>query len=562
MNQDEVNALLRKKQQIRIERNTAIQAVLTKHFEKMHFVQSSGVNIAAQTSAIINNIRKTGLSLCAAKVDVMANRVAYRHGQSVNDINVVDEHSGGVENVENDNSQGNNKRDQSEHDSEEDKTRTDLEKNRALQTNTYSIPDNTFLSEDLRLLVTAMDNQLEEYCKVLQIPSNYSVKFKESLKECNHAPDQLAQQIKIIEDRSLENSKQYFDSLCDDAHKGGNARLVRSIAINVQSVEDSTRKLQADIAASRKEFLKMSHLNGLLEVAPHHSYEKVRNTFAHIRRLSQKKSDESNKQWMQFEKKCREKQFAEMRRTYAMYVGLSDPAVVQSANEEGIQSFESKLQEHRVRVNHKLKEFNNTVIKISDQNIDKLTNDADVLLSWRHKIIPWELQEQKDMEASLSTSVKAVEDKYSAVVEDLRDHQVQVLAQIDTLEIHRQKLSHLSHISARKQRSMRERSGKFPTKSPVKSRGRTVTSGSSSGSAKAHSLLMEDIPVPDNSLRLGTRTVDLGKMVSIDDDECVSLLSQMLHEVTPDAVMMKRLQLYVSHYTKLSNMQTNNTAKL
>jgi hypothetical protein len=555
MNQDEISALLRKKQQIRSTRDIAVMGMLKKHFDRMHFIQSSGVNMAAQTSAIINNIRKTGLSLSAANIDAIAETVADSRRYSDDEEEDGDGESANKHSVENNENKPSNLL--SEHNQRD--TESDIHVGKKITRRDTAEKDEeeeeeeeSFMSEDISLLVTAMENQLEEYCNVLVIPSNNSVKFKESLKECNHAADQLAQQIKIIEDRSLENSKLYFDSLSDDEHKGGTARLVRSIGINVQSVEDSTRKLQTDITTSRKEFLKMSHLNGLLEVAPHHSYEKVRDTFAHIRRVSQKKSDESNKQWLQFEKKCREKQFAQMRRTYEMYVGSSDPAVTQSASDEGIQSFESKLQEHRVHVNHKLKDFHNTVIEISDKNIDKITTDADVLLSWRNKIIPWELSEQREMEASLASSVAAVEDKYSAVVDDLRDHHTHVLGQIDALEFHRQKLSHLLKIPAKKQRSMRERSGKFP---PKQAGGRGGGGGSSG--VKPHSLVMEDMSVPDNSLRLGTRTVNFGKLVSIDDEECLSLLSQMLHEVTPDAIVMKRLQQYTAHYTKLSSMKAN-----
>jgi hypothetical protein len=412
-------------------------------------------------------------------------------------------------------------------------------------------------SEDITKLVSAMDSQLEEYSKVLMIPSNHSIKFKESLKECNHAADQLAQQIKIIEERSLETSKKYFDSLSDDEHKGGNARLVRSIEINVQSVEDSTRKLQADITASRKEFMKMSQLNGLLEVAPHHSYEKIRDSFAHIRRISQKKSDESNKQWLLFEKKCREKQLSEMRQMYDKYVGSSDPSVAHAASEEGIMSFESKLQEHRVKVNHRLKDFNNRVMEISDHNINKITRDSDVLLAWRHKIIPWELSEQNKMEDWLTSAVDTVEEQYIRAVEGLRDHHTQVIAQIDTLEFHRQKLVHISKLSSKKQRSMRERSLKLPLK-PTGSKSRNIFGDQhKAGISSQSQLIMEDIPAPENSMRLGTRLVNFGKLVSIDDEECVLLLSQLLHDASVDALVTKRLQQYTAHYTKLSHIQKN-----
>jgi hypothetical protein len=268
--------------------------------------------------------------------------------------------------------------------------------------------------------------------------------------------------------------------------------------------------------------------------------------------MSQKKSDESNKQWLQFEKKCREKQFAEMRGMYEKYVGSSDPAVVQAASEEGIQSFESKLQEHRVLVNQKLKEFSNTVVEISDRNIDKITSDADVLLSWRHKIIPWELREQRGMEAQLATSVSAVEDKYSAVVENLRAHHTQVLAQIDSLEFHRQKLKHLHKLPGHKHRSMREKYAVKLSKklSSVSSR---AGRGSSASSGAGSLLTMEDLSVPDSSLRLGTRVVHLGRLVAIDDEECLTLLGQMLHDVSADAIVTKRLQHYTAHYTRLAN---------
>lgn len=541
-----------------------MRAVLHKHFEKMNFIESSSVNMAAQTASIVNVIRKTNLTLSAANIDGLVDSVTNALRSS------DDEEEDGSD------SDAEEGRDENEHSNRMVKNNAKAMANKLAKTSSIHGEDkadmrekyehiigtdHTFTSDDIRKLVTALDGQVEEYSKVLMIPSTYSIKFKESLKECNHAADQLAQQVKIIEDRSLETSKQYFDSLSDDEHKGGTARLVRSIGINVQSVEDSTRKLQADITASRKEFLKMSHLNGLLEVAPHHSYEKVRDTFAHIRRLSQKKSDESNKQWLQFEKKCREKQFAEMRRMYDQYVGSSDPAAVQAASEEGIQSFESKLKEHRVRVNHKLMEFNNKVIEISDRNIDKITGDADVFLSWRHKIIPWELREQQDMEAWLASSVTAVEDQYSAAVEGLRAHHSQVLAQIDTLTFHRQKLAHLHRLSAKKQRSMRERSAKIPRPKATA----TISSGSSSLAAKGRgghggklaAPCMEDLPVPETSMRLGSRVVNLGKLVCIEEEECLLLLNQMLHDVSADAIVAKRLQYFITHYTKLSGIQRN-----
>lgn len=532
MNQEEINALLRKKQHIRKTRDQTMMVLLKKHFDKMNFIQSSGVNIAAQTSAIINHIRNTGLSLTTATVDSMLETVAdsrlydscdEEDGKSVFENRVsldLGEESSNL----------------TQHDE------ASIEKISDQQ----HLPD-TFLSEDIKQLVTAMDNQLEEYCKVLVIPSNNSVKFKESLKECSHAADQLAQQIKSIEDRALENSKKYFDNLGDDEYKGGTARLVRSININVQSVEESTRKLQADISHSRKEFLRMSHLNGLLNVAPHHSYEKVRDTFAHIRRVSQKKSNESNHQWLQFEKKCREKQITQMRRLYDVYVGSSDPLIMQTDSEEGIQSFESKLQEHRVHVNHKLKEFHRTVIDISGRNIDKITSDSDVLIAWRNKVIPWELQEQRSMEASLALSVSAVEDEYNAVVERLRDHLCHVLGQLDTLELHRQKLVHLLATPVESQRTMRDKSAKLHPK--------VFTPRKSQGGASTSSPVMEDLSPPSNSARLGTRTVNLSKLVSIDNEECLSLLTQLLHEIQPDAVVMKRLQHYTAHYSKLLNSQ-------
>ena len=68
---------------------------------------------------------------------------------------------------------------------------------------------------------------------------------------------------------------------------------------------------------------------------------------------------------------------------------------------------------------------------------------------------------------------------------------------------------------------------------------------------------MEDIPIPNTSLRLGSRTVNSGKLVSIEDDEFVLLLSQMLNEVTPDVIMTKRLQIYLTHYAKLASLKKN-----
>ena len=546
MNQDDVTVLLKKKQQARRDRDEAVQTLLRKHFQKLHFLEHSDVQMAAQTAAIINTIRRIALMKCCGSVDKIVDNV-----EEAETFNDEDEEEGGVDCKKEDNGEGTKEEKDEEDESEESNDEEEEEAKKKTP------PDYTFLSEDIRHLVVAMDNQLEEHCKVLQIPSNYSTKFKESLKECHHAADQLEQQKNLVEEQSLENSIKYFDSLSEDEHKGGTARLVQSIEINVQSVEEKTRKLQAEIATTRKEFFKASELDGLLEVAPHRSYEKVRDTFAHIRRVSQKKSDENTKMWREFENKCREKQFTEMRRTYEMYVGSSDPLVSQVASEKGIQSFESKLKEHRVQVNHRLKDFHKTVIDISNRNIDKITSDADMLLTWRNKIIPWELKEQQHMESWLDSSVKDVEDKYSHVTETLRDQLSHLLGQIDALEFHRQKLTHLRQIPLSKQQIVRNRTGKFPKSTPVKSTTRMATGEGATSKSGAPAVTMEGIPIPDNSLRLGSRTVSLGRNVSIEDDELVLLLSQMIGDSNPDLILTKRLQSYLGHYAKVSRIRKN-----
>jgi hypothetical protein len=230
-----------------------------------------------------------------------------------------------------------------------------------------------------------------------------------------------------------------------------------------------------------------------------------------------------------------------------------------------VSSFEHNLREHRIRVNQKLKEFNNTVISISSNNIDKITRDADVSITWRNQVISWELREQQVMEEWLSESLNIIENKYSKLVEDLRTHQLEVLYQRDKLELHRQKLCHLKKVSAKKQRLMRERPAKVQssttTSTKLDARGPGST-GAISGTITNFPLCMEDFYIAHNSMRLGTRIVDSAKVALVSKEESVAMLSQMLCEVTPDSILTKRLQYYISHYSKLSNASNKYPPKL
>lgn len=382
--------------------------------------------------------------------------------------------------------------------------------------------------------------ELEEYNRVIITPSNREEELSEFRKEYNAADDQINSQMKASDERRLDTAIQTMNSLETDEVKGGYARLLSLIEIGAKCTEDAVETLKSRLSASREEFISLRHSDVLLEKTAQISYERIRDAYAHLLRLSHKRANANDLQWIELETKGRESMISEMKSMLTGYRSSSSSLSASSENEQAI-----RINEHRLTASRRLQRFGDKVISSSLKRTETREKYAEASLrSKRIAAFAWRKRQSELMNDWLWQSQKEIGSCYVHSIEQLHDNICQIRSQIQCLDLHAKKLTHLKRISVANYETIRN-------KSVQKRRG----SFRSSVNGKAKDVRRDgpdESPIPPSvSMNIGSRVWGLCRAVGVDSEESVVLLTQLLHTAHPDPLMLQRISHFINHYDSI-----------
>jgi hypothetical protein len=385
--------------------------------------------------------------------------------------------------------------------------------------------------------------ELEEYYRVIVTPSNQEEVISEYRQEYSAAVDQISSQMKSSDERRLEAALRTMEGLETDELKGGPARLLSLIEAGVKSSEDAIETLKARLTASREEFISLRHSDTLLEKTAQISYEKVRDAYSHLLRLSHKRSNENDLLWIELEARGREWMMSEMKAILNSYrsLGSSQFEVTQS----------DRVNQHRLAAGRRLQRFGDRVLASSQRQTRRmeLYNDTNLRVK-KIEAFEWRKRQCDLMNDWLETTESQMGQWYGDSIQELSERISEIRYQIQFLDLHAKKLTHLRRLSQKSYQTIRERSldlrrGSIRSSVAVAVSNSAVISGKR-GEGKKES--EESKGLPPVSMNLGTRMWSLSRSVGVEYEEGVLLLTQLLHTVNPDALVLQRLSQHVTHY--------------
>jgi hypothetical protein len=380
----------------------------------------------------------------------------------------------------------------------------------------------------VELLRSTLSTQLEEYHRVALQRTLIQSDINEIRSEYMSACGQLKRQINVADEHRLDSALRVFEMLDSDEKRGGYGRLHSLIEIGITSIEDSIKSLSSKIAESRKEYVAIRHSEDLLECCARASYERVRDSYMNLLRTCRKRSHESDMQWSKLESDCREWLLSEMKSTHERYAhsrkidDIGTPA-----------SVASPMEKSRIETGRRFQKFSDHYISTADQRQKRSIGYLEALRQSRTASVRYKEAQGALLEDWLESTTRNMDECYAESIEELQERVSAIRLHITGLELHQRKLSHLTRVKSKVQSTPPE--SRPPSQ---RDRGQSLLLR---GQSK-HSISM--------SMNLGKRMHDLATHVGVEPDECVMLLTQLLHTVNPDNAVIHKLNQYVNHYSK------------
>lgn len=335
-----------------------------------------------------------------------------------------------------------------------------------------------------------------------------------------------------------------------DEVKGGYARLLTLIELGVKSAEDAVELMKKRLTSSREEFVSLRHSDALLETTAQISYEKVRDTYTNLLRLSHKRANDNDLQWIELETKWREWMMNEMKSVLNRYI----------SNGSNFSEFErnqsDRIHQHRLAASRRLQKFGDKLITSSQKNTEKIEKYDEISLRMKKlQAFAWRKKQFDICNDWLYSTEREISDCYADSINELSEKISEIRAQLNYLDIHAKKLTHLSRLSNEKYELLRSKS--------IQSRRNSVRS-SLNGNNNSHNSnshnnnklrdpkskdLKDDPPIPPIvSMNIGTRLWNLSKSVGVENDECLNLLTQLFYTINADPITLQRISQHISHY--------------
>jgi hypothetical protein len=407
---------------------------------------------------------------------------------------------------------------------------------------TKAKPSATELKTLLREIEEIQRNQsleLAEYSRVIVAPSSpREEEISEYRQEYGAAVEQICSQMKASDERRLEAALRTMNSLEADEVKGGYARLLSLIETRVKSSDDAVELLKARLSQSREEFISLRHSDALLEKTAQISYEKVRDAYTHLLRLSHRRSNENDLQWIGLEARGREWMMSEMKAVLRGYRSHGSSDLEQS----------DRVNQHRLAASRRLQRFGDRLIA----NSLKITERAEMtsetaLRAKKLQAFAWRKKQAGLMNDWLETTEQEIEKRYQSSLQELSEKISSIRTQLQFLDLHSKKLSHLHHLSQKSYDNIRSKSV-IVRRASLRS---SVPGKMARGADSRRDSLDDTSTPPPVSMNLGTRLLGLSKSVGVESEECLLLLTQLFHTLSPDPLLLQRLSHQVAHYEAL-----------
>lgn len=384
----------------------------------------------------------------------------------------------------------------------------------------------------IRRLQATHYTKLEEYHRVAVQHVHIQSDMSEIRSEYASACAQLKHQINGADQHRLNSALRVFDMLDSDEKRGGYGRLHSLIEVGITSIEDAVKSLSSKISESRKEYVAIRHSEDLLECCAKASYERVRDSYTNLLRLCRKRSHESDLQWSKLECECREWLLSNMRATHERYAHSKRSADIGSSEGET-----SPMEKSRIETGRRFQKFSDQYVNVTDQRHKKSMSYLEGMRRSRKAGMHYKQTQGKLLEDWLEMTTREIETCYAESVEELQNRVSAIRLHITGLELHQKKLSHLRKVELKAQSVLQEQKTKFQGDRLPMLRGQSTPLESGRVSVS-------------NSMNLGTRIHELSKHVGVEDDDCVLLLTQLLHTVNPDNAVIHKLNQFVNHYSK------------
>lgn len=395
------------------------------------------------------------------------------------------------------------------------------------------------LSRDLREAHRNQLLELEEYSRVIISPSSpREEEISEYRQEYGAAVEQISSQMKASDERRLEAALRMMSSLESDELKGGYARLLSLIETRVKCSDDAVELLKSRLSQSREEFISLRHSDALLEKTAQISYEKIRDTYTHLLRLSHRRATENDQQWIRLEARGREWMMNEMK------------SVLHGYRIDGSSGFESsdqsdRVNQHRLAASRRLQRFGERLISNSLRRTERveITSEA-AFRAKKLQAYSWRKKQAELMNDWLAMAERELEKRYVNSLQELSEKISEIRTQLHFLDLHSKKLSHLRHLSPRSYDNIRSQS--------FIARKASMRSSLPRGGSDTRKDSLEVIKTPPSvSMNLGTRLLGLSRAAGVESEEFLLLLTQLFHTLHPDPVLLQRVSHQVSHYETL-----------
>jgi hypothetical protein len=425
---------------------------------------------------------------------------------------------------------------------------------------TIGIKEEPFFKSELKQILTEIEEirrtqllEIEEYHRaVMGTSTNKEEILSEYRQEYTSAVDQIISQMKSSDERRLEAAMRTMESLENDEIKGGQARLLSLIETGVKCSEDAIEILKTKLTLSREEFISLRHSDTLLEKTAQISYEKVRDAYSHLLRLSHKRSTQNDLLWIELEAKGREWMMNEMKYILNCYrsSSMNTTTMTTITNDVEPSTQTDRVNQHRLAASRRLQKFGDRILASSQKQIGKTEHFSEI--SFRQKknqLFYYKKKETEKLNEWLEMTERQIEEWYTHSLQQLSEKKTEILFHLQYLDFHTKKLTHLRRLTPRYYEILRNKSFDHRRNSVRSSVPGSMTSKKE---IKKDSFYDEGRNGPPPvSMNLGTRLWNLSRSVGVDHEEGVLLLTQLLHTVHPDPLVLQRLSQQVAHYENI-----------
>ena len=379
----------------------------------------------------------------------------------------------------------------------------------------------------------------------------------ENLKSCEQnvinystAADHVLQQIKVIDERNMESALNSMDQMGYADLHGAEAMLTDNIDFSFRCIDEAVDLLGGKIERMRQEYMQARNSSAFIDDALKTNYMNLKNTYLGLMKDVERRSAINDKQWIDFERECREWQVSEMTGILNRY---QDPQV------------EEKYKALRKEANKRLSDFVNTYLHKIQQDLKE--SEVDLRLAHDKAVyasVKWKNSTQLMMEEWLSTTIDELNDIYNDNLDKYRNIIIDLQHHIYSLEMHNSKLNQLAKmyrvlktsalgdpISKRKHYTSLIH-GTYPSGDESKDSGRNWRHPLSIIQQPGDSSSIRTIGGQDRSpawtLSLGSRMYELGRRVGISTDELALMLQGMLYDLPDSEALNERLALVCGVY--------------